>query len=171
MGLRWRCGVLLVLPLYTGRVQSLAMRACISRTHQPHGTAAWSSLHETAATRTVVPAGNCNKRKLSTTPRRQYQLVMSLSPRQDNNSNSKNGNTSWFSARALLSSWLAATMVVTGAVPGLELESLPTVRSNLWAAPSIVTLSSGVPTASAASFNDDQRAIAETWVRSRYLAV
>ncbi|CAM9823023.1 unnamed protein product, partial [Ectocarpus sp. 13 AM-2016] len=63
-------------------------------------------------------------------------------------------------AKAVLSSLLAASVVLTGVVPGLEVESpRPTGRST----GTQVVASAGVPNAAASTFNNEQAAIAETW--------
>lgn len=73
--------------------------------------------------------------------------------------------------RAVFSSLLAATLVLTGVVPGWEVDSQSTGRTQRatyvgtiqTVSPTLHT-SVGVPAARAASFNDEQKAIAETWV-------
>lgn len=61
----------------------------------------------------------------------------------------------WLSpAKAVLSSLLATALIFTGSIPGWELSTEQHSGGR-----------GGVPLASAASFNDEQRAIAETWVR------
>lgn len=63
--------------------------------------------------------------------------------------------------KAVLSSLLAASVVLTGVVPGLEMESLPAGRNSV----TRVVATAGVPNSAAATFNTEQAAIAETWVR------
>lgn len=77
--------------------------------------------------------------------------------------------------KVLLTSCLAATLVSSGALPEfVQLESPSALRNCPTATPqrgppgvtAYVRGRSGVAAASAASFNDEQRAIAETWVGS-----
>ena len=69
----------------------------------------------------------------------------------------------WRPQRAVVSTLLATAVLLTGIVPSYELENRQTSLDQ----PSIarVVPSWGLRTAGAATFNDAQRAIAETWVR------
>lgn len=65
-------------------------------------------------------------------------------------------------ARAMIATVLATAVVFTGVVPVWEVAPGSTEHSQRTA--TRVTSVGGVPSASAAGFNDEQRAIAETWV-------
>ncbi|CAM9723203.1 unnamed protein product [Scytosiphon promiscuus] len=64
--------------------------------------------------------------------------------------------------KAALSSLLAATVVLTGTMPGLELRSTPTLERHPATAVA-ARVSRGVPSASAVALNTEQAAVAETW--------
>lgn len=71
----------------------------------------------------------------------------------------------WSSVRSVLSSLLVASVVLTGIVPSCGLGNGP-VSSDPSAPVQVVPTCWGLPAASATTFNDAERAIAETWVRT-----
>lgn len=130
MDARWRCcGLFLAFLIHDGLVNSLAPRPFSSRIDQH-----------------VFSLRPSQARRL------QHQCNMSPSQQPDA-ADSGIPSSTWSPVRFVLSSLLATTVVLTGALPGLE----PGCRSTV--VPTI-----GVRAAGAASFNDEQRAIAETWV-------
>lgn len=84
---------------------------------------------------------------------------MIMSDQRGDDDTAPRGSTS--PVKAVLSSLLAATVVLTGVVPGLEVRSTSTLERK--AAVAVATTTS-VPSASAATFNTEQAAVAETWV-------
>lgn len=83
----------------------------------------------------------------------------SPSPKQDSSN-----RMHWSSVRSVLSSLLVAGVVLTGIVPSWELGNGP-VSSDPLAPVQVVPTCWGLPAAGATTFNDAERAIAETWVR------
>lgn len=83
-------------------------------------------------------------------------------PRQDRRAAQRH-DTSWFPVGSVLQAGLAATfLLVSGLVPQVELQHVS--ASSPAVGQTIVMTELGVPGAHAMSFNDEQRAIAETWV-------
>lgn len=66
-------------------------------------------------------------------------------------------------ARAVIATILATAVVFTGVVPAWEVAPGSMEHSERTAR-RVASSIGGVPSASAAGFNDEQRAIAETWV-------
>ncbi|CAM9237742.1 unnamed protein product [Ectocarpus sp. 12 AP-2014] len=133
------CGLLLVILLHDEVAYSLAPRVSLSRAFQ-RGDCSPQKRGRTCTT------GQQPRRRRHTCSRcdRIVMSASSVSP----------------AAKAVLSSLLAASVVLTGVVPGLEVESpRPTGRNTV----TQVVASAGVPDAAASTFNNEQAAIAETW--------
>lgn len=133
MGRRRCYSLCLVLVLHDGLVHSLAPRVSLARVSQ-HGS--WFRLEP--ATTTTTSQQRCRTRNTM------------LSSSQQNDGGASLSSTS--PVKAALSSLLAATVVMTGVVPG-------------WEVGSGMSVTAGVPSAAATTFNTEQAAIAETWVR------
>ncbi|CAM9795146.1 unnamed protein product [Ectocarpus sp. 12 AP-2014] len=139
MGRRHWCGLLLVLLLHDEVAYSLAPRVSLSRAFQR---------------RDCLPQQRGRTCATGQQPRRRTQrcsrcdrMVMSASSMSP-------------PAKAVLSSLLTASVVLTGVMPGLEVESpRPSGRNTV----TQVVASAGVPNAAASAFNTEQAAIAETW--------
>lgn len=144
MGQRYRCWLLLALPLYNKLTHAFAPRVVPSRFHERLGSSRQTS---------VVRWSTSSKRT---------RCIMSIDNSMSPTPPRLGSAPTWHPARALLSSLLASTVVLTGSVPGWEVASSSIERNPTFAQQ--VVPSFGVPSASAAGFNDEQRAIAETWV-------
>lgn len=144
MGRRHGYGLLLVLLLHDEVVYSLAPRASLSHAFQ---------------------RGACSPRqrgRACTTPQQPRRRTCSTQRSSSRNRMIMSESGMPPPVKAVLSSLLAASVVLTGVVPGLEVESLrPTGRNTV----TQVVATAGVPNAAAATFNTEQAAIAETWVR------
>ncbi|CAM9247203.1 unnamed protein product [Ectocarpus sp. 4 AP-2014] len=139
MGRRHWCGLLLVLLLHDEVAYSLAPRVSLSRAFQRRDC----SPQQRGRTCTAAQ----QPRRRMHTCSRCNRMVMSASSMSQ-------------PAKAVLSSLLAASVVLTGVVPGLEVDPpRPTGRNTV----TQVVASAGVPHAAAFTFNAEQAAIAETW--------
>lgn len=150
---RCRCRLLLALLLHVRAVHALIPRVVPSRCHDRVASSRQMSLvrWSTSSPRTQCIMSIDKNSMMSQVPPRLGSAPMWHHP-----------------ARAVLSSLLASAIVLTGAVPGWEVASSSTER-NPTVARAVPSL--GVPSASAASFNDEQRAIAETWVSAILLSL
>lgn len=100
--------------------------------------------------------------KTSRVPSKRSCFNMSLWLERDSTA-FDNDRASWCPVKVLLSTAVATSLMFSGGVPSLELQSHSTMQK-----PSVeqgmLTIAPGVPMAHAAKFNDEQRTIAETWV-------
>lgn len=157
MGGRRFYSLCLVLVLHDGLVHSLAPRVCsLTRVSQQHGGGYWSSVESAAAADSTTGSQLRHRRR---TRNMISSSTSSLPPSQHNHHEDGDGVASFSSSasppfRAVLSLLLATTVVLTGVVPGWE------VQHPMMFSPG------GVPAAAATTFNTEQAAIAETWVRS-----
>lgn len=147
MGPRYRCWLLLVLPLHDRLIHAFAPHLFPSRFHERLGSSRQTSMV-----------------RWSTSSRRTL-CIMSIDDSMSQTPPPLGSAPTWHPARAMLSSVLASAIVLTGAVPGWEVASSSMERNPTFGQQ--VVPGFGVPSASAAGFNDEQRAIAETWVSTK----
>lgn len=152
-------GVLVLLLLHAEYLHSFVNVVCPFRTSErnPHGdsTAAFSTPQPCSSSQPVRWMGNMSQRENHVQPGQRPSAVMC-----------SDSTNSWITTarKVLLSSCLTASLVLSGVVPGSQLEFRSTERNF----PTVTTARheqrTVVPAAVAASFNDEQRTIAETWV-------
>lgn len=160
MGRRRCYSLCLVVVLHDGLVHSLAPRvSSLTRVLQQHGNGFWSPMEPASAA--AAPAADARTRS------QHRHLMMASSPpspfqQNDHDHDHDDGAASFGSSssasspvKAVLSSLLATAVVLTGVVPGWDVQQHPTMSA----------MHSGVPAAAATTFNAEQAAVAETWVR------
>lgn len=149
--------LVLLLVLHNGLVHSMALRVCsLTRVSKQYGSGLSSPMLPSAAAAGATTESQRRHR------RRTWNMVSSSSSSssssQQNDHDHGEGAASLSSrtlspAKAVVSSLLATAVVLTGVVPGWEVQHPTTFPA------------SGVPAAAATTFNTEQAAIAETWVR------
>lgn len=142
------CCVLLVLLFHHGLVQSFKLPSIHSRLDRWELTARTKLLPFAAMKVCRSPPSHLCMHTFGSPP-----------PKQDSYN-----RMHWSSVRSVLSSVLVAGVVLTGIVPSCGLGNGP-ISSNPSAPVHVVPTYWGLPAAGATTFNDAERAIAETWVR------
>lgn len=161
---RWHYGVFVLLLLHAEPLYAFVSTLCPPRHSQrnTHGEGA-------ATLPTAWPCSSSQLRVPWTAnmlPDEHHVLLVSPPELQTSAATCNNISNSWVDTtrKALMLCCLTAAVVLSGIVPALQLESGSTEQNCLTVTTVRHEQLTGVPTAVAASFNDEQRAIAETWV-------